>query len=67
MQKYIEINNINIPTVIRSYRTSKHIKLYFKANVLCISKPKYVSNKKALEFVDENKEYIYNKYMEICS
>ena len=67
MQKYIEINNINIPTVIRSYRTSKHIKLYFKANVLCISKPKFVSNKKALEFVDENKEYIYNKYMEICS
>ena len=67
MQKYIEINNINIPTVIRSYRASKHIRLYFKANVLCISKPKYISNRKALEFVNENKDYIYNKYMEICS
>ena len=43
--KYIEIKGEKIPFEIRSYKTSKHLKMYFKADTLCISKPKYVSVK----------------------
>ena len=65
--QYIQINNINIPIVIRSYKTSRHLKMYFKADILYISKPRYISNKKALEFVKANEEYVYNRYTKIIS
>ena len=65
--QYIQINNINIPIVIRSYKTSRHLKMYFKADILYISKPRYISNKKALEFVKENEEYVYDRYTKIIS
>lgn len=65
--QYIQINNINIPIVIRSYKTSRHLKMYFKADILYISKPKYISHKKALEFVKENEEYVYDRYTKIIS
>lgn len=65
--QYIQINNINIPIVIRSYKTSRYLKMYFKANILYISKPRYISNKKALEFVKENEEYVYDRYTKIIS
>ena len=65
--QYITIKNTNIPIIIRSYKTSKYLKMYFKAEVLCISKPKYVSMKKALEFIQENEEYVYSRYMKIIS
>lgn len=65
--QYIQINDINIPIVIRSYKTSRHLKMYFKADILYISKPKYISIKKALEFIKENEEYVYNRYKKIIS
>lgn len=66
-QKYIKINDVNIPVIIRSYKTSKHLKMYFKANILYISKPKFVSIKKAMEFVDENRDEIYKLYNKLNS
>lgn len=63
--QYIKLNNTNIPIVIRSFKTSKYLKMYFKAETLYVSKPKYVSIKKALEFVKENEEYVYSKYMKL--
>ena len=65
--QYITIKNANIPIVIRSYKTSRYLKMYFKAETLYISKPKYVSMKKALEFIQENEEYVYSRYMKIIS
>ena len=65
--QYITINNINIPVIIRTYKTSRYLKMYFKAEILYISKPKYVSIRKTLEFVKENEEFVYNKYMNIIS
>ena len=65
--QYIQINNINIPVIIRSYKTSRHLKMYFKADTLYISKPKYISIRKALEFVKENEEYVYDRYKKIIS
>ena len=64
-QKEIKIKDKNIPIVIRSYKTSKYLKMYFKADVLYISKPKYVSIKKTKDFIKENEDYIYKKYISI--
>ena len=36
MQEYIKIRDKNIPIVVRNYKTSKHLKMYFKADVLYI-------------------------------
>ena len=65
MTEYVQIKDAKIPIVIRSYKTSRHLKMYFKADVLYISKPKYVTKKKAIEFVEENKLELYNKYQKI--
>ena len=65
MQKlqYIDIKGKKIPIIIRSFKTSKHLKMYFKANVLYVSKPKYVSVKKAMEFVHQNEKFVYDKIL----
>ncbi len=65
--KYINIKDKNIPIIVRSFKTSKYLKMYFKANVLYISKPKYVGNKKVMEFITQNEEFIYDKYIKIDS
>ena len=62
MQEYIKIRDKNIPIVVRNYKTSKHLKMYFKADVLYVSKPGYVSMKKALEFIKQNEKFVYEKY-----
>ena len=64
-QRIIKIREQYIPIVIRNYKTSKYLKMYFKADVLYISKPKYVSLKKVTDFIKENENYIYNKYNSI--
>ena len=61
----IRIKNQDIPIVIRNFKTSKHLKMYFKGDVLYISKPRYISMKKAMEFVKENEKFVYDKYMDI--
>ena len=63
--KYINIKDKNIPIIIRSYKSSRYLKMYFKADVLCVSKPKYISMKKTMDFIKENEDYIYKKYTDI--
>ena len=65
MTEYINIKDVNIPIIIRSFKTSRNLKMYFKADILYISKPKYISKKKALEFVLDNSKSLYKKYKEI--
>ena len=64
-QTYIQIKNEQISIVIKSYRTSKHLKIYFKANVLYLSKPQYVSVKRAMEYVEMHKDEIYKMYIKL--
>ena len=64
-QQYITIKDQKIPIVIKTYKTSRHLKMYFKANILYVSKPRYVSIKNALAFVEENKEEIYRMFLKI--
>lgn len=67
MKEYIKVKKVDIPLVIRNFKTSKYLKMYFKANVLHISKPKYVSLKTVMSFIRENEEKIYKQYIEINS
>ena len=51
IQKYIKIKDIEIPINIKNYKNSKSIKMYFKANVLNITKPTGLSNKRMMEIL----------------
>ena len=65
--QYIKIKELEIPILIKSYKTSKSIKIYFKGNTLTITKPMRVSKKRVLETIKLNEEDIYNKYRKITT
>ena len=65
--KYIKIKELEIPISIKSYKTSKSIKIYFKGNVLTITKPTRLSMKRLLETLKLNEDDIYNKYKKITA
>ena len=60
--QYIKIKELEIPILIKSYKTSKSIKIYFKGNTLTVTKPTILSTKRVLETLKLNEEDIYNKY-----
>ena len=64
---YIKIKEKEIPVMIRNYRHTNCITMYFRGNVLNISKSKYLSNKKMLEFIQQKEEQIYEQYLKIMS
>ena len=64
---YIKIKEKEIPVIIRNYRHTNLIKMYFKGNVLNISKSKYLSKKRMLEVIKQNEEQIYEQYLKIIS
>ena len=65
--QYIKIKELEIPILIKSYKTSKSIKIYFKGNTLTITKPTKLSTKRVLETIKLNEDDIYNKYKKITS
>ena len=64
-QYYIEIKDKQIPIQIRNYKNSNRVKLYFRENILHISKPKYFSKKQLLKMLKENEEAIYKEYVSL--
>lgn len=62
-ESYIVIKDVNIPYIIKSYKKSKHIKIFFRDGLVKITKPKYVSEKTALEFLCSNTDSVYNGYL----
>ena len=65
--QYILIKNKEIPIKIRNYKNSKSVKIFFKGNILNITKPTKFSNKNLIKILKENEEDIYNKYEKIKS
>lgn len=51
IQKYIKIKDIEIPINIKNYPNSKSVKVYFKGNVLNVTKPTRLSTKRMLEIL----------------
>ncbi len=62
---YIKIKEKEIPVIIREYKHSYTLKIYFKGNILNISKPKRISKHSFEKFIKENEDNIYNQYMKI--
>ena len=62
IQKYIKIKDIEIPINIKNYKNSKSIKMYFKANVLNITKPTRLSDKRMMGILKLEEDELYNKY-----
>lgn len=65
--KSIKIKDIEIPIDIKSYKNSKTVKIFFKGNILTVTKPTRLSIKKLLEILKLNEDDIYNKYKKIIS
>ena len=65
--KYIMIKDKEIPINIRSYKTSKTIKIFFKGNILNVTKPKRLPIKVIHQMLKENENQIYEKYLKIVS
>lgn len=64
-KKSIFLKDENVSLVIRSYKTSKMIKAYYKGNVLYISKPVYVTLKEIESFIKKYEENLYDEYVKI--
>lgn len=61
---YIEIKNTKIPVIVRNYKKSNNLKLFFSGDVLNISKPKWYSIQKVKK---EYGEYILKEYKKVTS
>ena len=58
---YKKIKEKEIPVIIRNYRHTSSIKIYFRGNVLNISKSKYLSKKKSLlQLIKQQPEQKHN-------
>ena len=65
--KYIKIKDKEIPIDIKSYKNSKSVRIFFKGNILTVTKPTRLSIKKLLEILKLNEDDIYHKYQKIIS
>ena len=65
--EYLKIKDKDIPVNIKSYKNSKTVKIYFKSNILYVTKPKRLPVNIVLKMIKENEEDIYNKYLKIIS
>ena len=66
-EKEVMLKDEKVSLVIRTYKTSKNIKAYYKGNVLYISKPRYVSLKEIDNFIKRYEDDLYNEYIKIKS
>lgn len=65
MKYILKVKDIEIPFCIKEYKTAKTMKMYYKEDVLTITKSPYVSKKELDVFIKKNEEKIYEKYKKI--
>lgn len=64
---FIKIRDKIIPMIIRNYSNSYNVKVFFKGNVLNISKPARMSAKEINRIIQKNENEIYNQYISIMN
>ncbi|MCX8074763.1 MAG: M48 family metallopeptidase [Clostridia bacterium] len=64
---YVEIEDKKILVNMRSYTNTSNLNLYFKNNVLKVSKPRYIKYKEVLKFIKLNEKEIYKQYISIVN
>jgi len=67
MTKYLKLIDEEIPINIRSYKNSKSVKIFFKGNILNITKPTRLSINDTIKIIKQNEKEIYDKYRKILS
>lgn len=65
MQYILKIKDLEVPFCIKNYKTSKSIKIYFKKDMLTITKSPYVPKREVEKLIKKNKEKIYEEYKKI--
>lgn len=65
MQYKLKIKDLNIPLNIKNYKTSKSIKIYFKEDVLTITKSPYIPKIEVDKIIRINEQKIYEEYKRI--
>lgn len=66
MQYILKIKDLEVPFCIKNYKTSKSIKIYFKQDMLTITKSPYVPKREVEKLLQKNKEKIYEEYKKIA-
>lgn len=64
---YIEIKDEKVPIIVRNYRNSCNIKMFFKGNILNISKPTAVRFERVMKLIKDNEDELYKQYRQIIS
>ncbi len=64
---YIEIKDKKIPVVVRSYCNSNKVKIYFKNEVLNISKPSFLNKNELMKLIHKSEDDIYKEYVKMLS
>lgn len=63
----LKIKDKEIPINIKSYKNSKSVKIFFKGDMLIVTKPKRLSMRDLTKILKENESEIYSKYEKIMS
>lgn len=65
IQNILKVEDLEIPIIIKNYKTSKTMKIYFKEEGLVVTKSPYVPKREVDKFIKQNEEKIYEKYKKI--
>ena len=65
--QYLKLKDKEIPINIKNYKNSKTVKIYFKSNILNVTKPKRLPMNIVFKMIKENEEDLYKKYLKIIS
>lgn len=63
----LKIKDKEIPINIKSYKNSKSVKIFFKGDMLTVTKPQRLSMRDLTKILKENENEIYSKYEKIMS
>lgn len=64
-KEYIEIKEEQIPVIIKSYKKSMSVRIYFKEGIMNVTKPVYCPKKEVIKIIRENEDKICNEYIKI--
>lgn len=67
MEYFIQLKDKKVPIIIRNYRQSRVVKMYFKGSVLNISKPLRCSQNEVVKIIRDNEDKLYSQYNDIIS
>lgn len=65
MQYILKIKDLSIPFCIKNYKIAKTIKIYFKENVLTVTKSPYIPKREVDKLLQKNEQKIYEEYKKI--